>query len=182
MELHNIVGNYDYLMLLRLGAGPTADVKPGTIELVENSRPVQAHKRRYPPIRRKFIDNCAAKLRQYGFAKISNDEQWFSAPLIVPKAPPANFHFTVALRPINAATKPTVWLIHSLDTEIGDMRERNFFASIDFVSAYCKLPMVDDSQPLHEFITTNSVMQTSRALQGAQRWSQLPRESSTLLL
>ena len=167
-ELRRIVAEYDDVLRLRLGAGPPADVQPMKLELSDNVRPVQARPRRYPPDKRDFMERYTGKLLEYGFVRITNNADWVAAPLIVSKAPPANFRLTVDLRPVNAVTKPMVWPMPNLDAEIADMKYSKCFASIDFVSGYWQLPMAEESQPLHAFMTNNAVVQPTRTLQGGR--------------
>eukprot|EP00171_Calliarthron_tuberculosum_P020209 IDg20209t1 len=46
------------------------------------------------------------------------------------------------------------------------MKGSKFFTSIDFASGYWQLPLAETSQLYHAFMTTNSVVQPTRTLQG----------------
>ena len=100
-----MVTEYDDVLRLRLGPGPPAKVEPLSIDLIEGARPVRAKQRRYPPPKREFRNRVTSKLLEYGFIKVTTDAQWISAPLIVPKPPPAEFRLTFDVRSVNAATK-----------------------------------------------------------------------------
>ena len=103
-ELRNIVTEYYDVLWLRLGPGPPAKVEPLSIDLIEGSRPVREKQRMFPPQKREFLNRFASKLLEYGFIKVTIDAQWISAPLIVPKPPPAEFQVTFDVRSVNATT------------------------------------------------------------------------------
>lgn len=123
-----------------------------TIEIIKDARPVQDRTRRYPPNKREFLEKYTTKLLEYGLLKTTNITEWIAAPLIVPKAPPANFELTEDLRLVNDATKPIVWRMPNLDAETSDMKDSKFFASIEFVSGYWQLPMAEESQPFETLV------------------------------
>lgn len=54
----------------------------------------------------------------------------------------------------------------NMDAEICAMKDRKRFASIEFVSEYWQLPMAEEAQPLHAFITKNSVVDPTCTIQG----------------
>lgn len=121
-----------FVLRIRLGPGPPADVEPLTIAFVKDARPFQARNGPYPMRKREFFEKYTMKPHQYGFLKITSIAEWISARLIVPKAPPAYFRLTFYLYSVNATTKPMVWPTPNVDAEISDIKDSKFFASIDF--------------------------------------------------
>lgn len=55
----------------------------------------------------------------------------------------------------------------NINAELGDLRKSRYFASIDFLSGYRQLPLPEESQKLHTFMTTKTCVMRTRALQGA---------------
>lgn len=112
------------------------------------------------------MERYVGRLFEYGLVKVSAQPEWVSALLIVPKNLPAMFRLTVDLRVINVATVPMYCSMPHLDRETNDMRGAGLFSGINFCSGYSQASIHVDSQPLHEFTTTLSVVQPTRTLQG----------------
>lgn len=60
----------------------------------------------------------------------------------------------------------------NLDSEIGDMRESSFFTSVYFPSSFLRLPLHEDPQYLHAFMTDTGVFMPTRTLQGGRNSAQ----------
>jgi len=166
--LATMLEEFSDVLRIRLGRGLPADVEPMVIELRENVRPVRVSQRRYPPAKRQFLERVTDKLLELGFLRTSKKTEWVAAPLVVPKAPPANFRLTIDLRPVNAATIPMTWPMPNIEAELGDLRTSRYFISIDFVSGYWQLPLAETSQQLHTFVTTKVCVMPTRTLQGGR--------------
>lgn len=132
-ELHDV-------LRLRLNDQPRANVRPLEIKLKPNHAPVRAKVRRYSPAKREFMDRYVANLIHLGFAKETKSAEWVSAPLIVPKKPPALFRFTLDHKPINHATEKISWPMPHIDSELSDVLCSKCFSEIDFCSSYWQLP------------------------------------------
>lgn len=76
------------------------------------------------------------QLLNLGFVKKKSSPEWVSAPLIVPKQPPAMYRLTVDYRPVNSATVQTFWPMPNIEAELAYARGAKAFASIDFSSGY----------------------------------------------
>lgn len=111
----SLLNDFDDVLRVRLGAGPAVNVEPMPIELREGVRPVRAAQRRYPPAKREFLERVSNKLLELDFLRVAKSADWIAAPLVVPKAPLANFRLTIDLRPVNAATKPMSWPIPNIE-------------------------------------------------------------------
>jgi len=165
-RLESLLRKYREFIRVRLDGGPPARVPSLQLNLKADARPVRAKPRRYPPEKRAFLRNYSNQFVKLGFAKPARKSEWVSAPLIVPKQPPAMYRMTVDYRPINAATRRITWPMPQIEAELSDMRGADAFASIDFCSGYWQLPLHVDSQPLHSFMTTDGVLQPTRTTQG----------------
>lgn len=167
-NLKNLLHEYDDVLRIRLGPGPPAKVEPMKIELIPVARPVRAKQRRYPTEKRIFLERVTAKLLEYEFVRHADNTEWVAQPLIVKKKPLANYRLTIDLRPVNAVTKPVTWPMPNIEAELGDLKESSFFCSIDFCSGYWQLPLDEDCQHLHAFMTTRCCVMPTRTLQGAK--------------
>lgn len=151
---------------IRLNGRPPAHVLPMTVHVKPDAVPVRAKPRRYPPQKRDFLRRYTNALQRMGFVKPASQANWVAAPLVVPKKPPALFRLTMDYRPINAATKKTVWPMPHIDAALSDLRGATIFAGIDFCSGYWQLPLSEESQPLYAFTTCDAIVQPTRTTQG----------------
>ena len=70
----------------------------------------------------------------------------------------------------------------NLDAAIGDMKDIKFFASIDFVTGYWQLPVAEESQSLHAFMTNNAVVCVLPRCKEATTVAQTCKENLSLYL
>lgn len=117
-------------------AGEPADIEHLRVGLKPDAIPVRAKQRRYPTPKREFTTRYVRELTKLGFVKKTIAPEWVSAPLIVPKRPPAMYRLTLDYRPVNSATIPTFWPMPNIEAEISDVRGSTAFAGIDFCSGY----------------------------------------------
>lgn len=54
-----------------------------------------------------------------------------------------------------------------IESELADLAESDTFAVIDFCNAYWQMPLDEDSQHLHSFLTANEVVKPTRTLPGS---------------
>ena len=106
------------------------------------------------------------KLLRFGFVKKLSSPGWFSAPLIVPKRPPAMYQLTIDYRLVSAATRPTFWPIPSIEFELPDIGGSKALTGIDFCSSYWQAPLHPDSQTLIALSTPNGIVMPTRTTQG----------------
>ena len=114
------------------------------------------------------MDRYVDRVLDYGFGKVTTTAKCLAAPVLVAKAPPANFRVTFDYRPVNAVTVPLTWPIAQIDSELCDMAGSFYFAIIDFVSVYWQLPLAEESQELLSFISCKHFVQPTRCTQGAK--------------
>jgi len=166
ISLEKMLCEFGDIIKLKLDGGPPADIEPLKIHLKPDAIPIRTKQRRYPPPKKEFMTRYVRELQKLGFVKSTSSPEWVSAPLIVPKRPPAMYRLTIDYRPINNATVPTFWPMPNIDAELSDTRGATAFAGIDFCSGYWQAPLHPDSQPLFAFMTPDGVVMPTRTTQG----------------
>lgn len=136
------------------------------IDLITEKRPVNATLRSYIAPQRAFINKYVDKLLEMGFYKPNPNAEWQKDPLLVPKRSKETFRTTIDLRPVNAATITPAWNMPNLEAEIQDFAGNGFFASIDIVSGYFKLPVHPESYNACGVICPTRNCSSTRVLQG----------------
>lgn len=164
--LEKMLREFRDVLCIRLSGDKPANVAPLVVNLKPNSTPVRAKPRRYPPAKRDFMDRYVRNLLQLGFVKETTSAEWVSAPIIVPKKPPAYFRFAIDHKPINAATEKIFWPMPHIDSELADLLGCLFFAEIDFCSSYWQLPLAEICQAFFAIMTPRGVVQPTRTTQG----------------
>lgn len=117
--------------------------------------------------KRRFMQEYVDNILKLGFLKHTEGPKWVSLSKIVPEKPPAMFHIAIDNRQINAATIPIFWPMPDINNERSSVNGATCFCGIDFCSGYWQLPMVDESQPLFEFMIPQGVVQPAWRTQGA---------------
>jgi hypothetical protein len=100
-ELRSLVHEYRDIWRIALSSGPPADLPPLHIKLKSGATPVRTKLRRYPQAQKDFLTRFVNELVGLGLAYRNPRATWCSAALLVPKPGPAEFRFTVDLRPVN---------------------------------------------------------------------------------
>ena len=165
-ELEKLLIEYGDVIKLRLDGKEPAKIDPLRVNLKQDAVPIRAKQRRYPPPKKEFMTRYVRQLLKLGLVKKATAPEWVSAPLIVPKRPPAMFRLTVDYRPVNNATVQTFWPMPNIEAELADARGAKAFAAIDFCSGYWQAPLHPDSQPLFAFMTPEGVVMPTRTTQG----------------
>ena len=165
-EHGNIFNEYDDDIKTKLGAGQSADIPTLRLNLKSGCMPIRSKKRRYPKPKKEFMKKYVEKLLELSFGKNASSPEWVSAPLTVPKRPPAMYRIAVDYCPVNKATIQTFWPMPNIEAELADARGARAFSSIDFCSGYWQAPLHPDSQPLFSFMTPNGVVMPTRTTQG----------------
>jgi Reverse transcriptase (RNA-dependent DNA polymerase) len=94
------------------------------------------------------------------------NSRWASPALILPKAGPEKFRFTVELRVPNAYTSKVSWPMPHLPDVIKNFQGSQFFGSFDFLHGYWQLPLAEDSQECQSIGTPFGVFTPTRVLHG----------------
>lgn len=165
-RLESMIREFSDVIRLKLGSGKPADIEPLRVRLKPGALSVRAKQGRYPPEKREFMTRYVRELFKLGFVKKTTAPEWVSAPLIVPKRPPAMFRLTIDYRAVNNATLPTFWPMPNIEAELNDTRGSKAFAAIDFCSGYWQAPLHPESQPLFAFMTPDGVVMPTRTTQG----------------
>ena len=88
---------------------------------------MQSRGRRYKPQKQTFLSDTGAGLKGENLVRPVRSADWFEAPLVVPKAPPAMLGMTVDLRPINNATIKDDRNMPKMDTMHSKNRHKHTF-------------------------------------------------------
>lgn len=171
-RLNRLLRKYRKVFRIRLGPGPPAKVEPMRISIDPNAVPFLTKLRRYPAEQRDYMKTFTDRLVEYGFATSNPEAQWTSAPLMVQKPGSNSFRMTFDLRRINRATQGISWPMPHIQAELLDFQGSSHFASIDFCAGYWQMPLHEDSQHLHSFITPQGVFKPTRTLQGGRNSAQ----------
>jgi len=166
-QFKKIVWHYADIFRTKLGSDPPAKLPPMVIRLKKDSVPVRVKVRRYPPLQASFLRGKIEELLRLGLIRKNNSSEWACAPLIVPKAGPEGFRFTVDLRPINNQTVPHAWPMPNLETATAELAGDTCYASIDLCHGYWQLGLAEESQEYHSFITPTGVYTPTRVMHGA---------------
>ena len=98
---------------------------------------MQSRARRYPPQKQTFLSDTGAGLKGESLARPVRSADWFAAPLVVPKAPPAMIGMTVDLRPINNATIKDDRNMPNMDTMHSKNRHKHtYLKTVKDISKY----------------------------------------------
>lgn len=118
------------------------------------------------PWKSRFPRKYGSELQNLVQSKISRHSEWVSAPLIVPKKPPALYGMTADYRPINAATLKNTWRMLYIDAALQDIRDTQEFPGSDSTSDFWQLPHHHSRQQLHPFMSPYGVMHPTRTTRG----------------
>ena len=164
--LRQLVHDFEDIWSSSLQAGPPANVPPLVINLRSDAVPVRVRSRCYSQDKRDFLARFVAQLEAAGMIYRNPRAAWCSAPLLVPKPGPAQFRFTVDLRPVNKQTVPCSWPMPHVESELARLRGTTCFASFDLSHGYWQLPLATESQECQSFITPDGVFTPTRVLHG----------------
>jgi hypothetical protein len=164
--LRKLVNDFEDIWSTSLQAGPPAKVPPLVINLRSDAIPVRVRTRCYSQDKRDFLARFVSQLEAAGMVYRNPRAAWCSAPLLVPKPGPAQFRFTVDLRPVNNQTVLCSWPMPHVESELARLRGATCFASFDLSHGYWQLPLASESQECQSFITPDGVFTPTRVLHG----------------
>jgi Reverse transcriptase (RNA-dependent DNA polymerase) len=164
--LHRLVHDFEDIRSSSLQAGPPANVPPLAITLRSDAVSVRVRAQCYSQDKRDFLALFVAQLEAAGMIYRNPRAAWCSAPLLVPKPGPAQFRFTVDLRPVNKQTVPYSWTMPHVESELARLRGATCFASFDLSHGYWQLPLATESQEFQSFVTPDGVFTPTRVLHG----------------
>eukprot|EP00171_Calliarthron_tuberculosum_P011216 IDg11216t1 len=165
--INDLVHEFKDIFRVRLGADPSVDVTPMTIEFDGPEKPVAVRNRNYSPQQLEFLKKKVDELENAGFIYRNTKTNWACAPLIVPKPGKDEHRFTVDLRPVNAQTKRNVWPFPNAEVMLTRLTGSNIFFNLDFLHGYWQFPLESESQNCQSFHTPFGVYTPNRVLHGA---------------
>lgn len=167
LRLDKIVDDHVDVFRISFSSGPPAKLRPLKIELFHDARPVKVCLRNYTQEQKTFLSDMVKKLVEHGMAYPNPTSAWACAPLLVAKPGPAQFRFTVDLRPVNRFTVKQQYPMPNIEQELGRMAGSRFFATMDLSHCYWQLELDLDSQSSQSFITPEGIFSPTRVLHGA---------------
>lgn len=121
-------------------------IKPLKIKLTPEALPVRVRLRNYSQDQSAFLKKFVDKLVKERMAYPNHRSPWACAPLLVPQPGPAEFRFTVDLRPVNLFTVLHQFPMPNMEHELTRIAGSKFYCNVDFNHSYWKLPMDEESQ------------------------------------
>lgn len=73
-----------------------------------------------------------AELVKHDIIYANPHSKWASTPLVVPKAGPAEWRFTVDVKPVNNFTIPYHYPMPNVELELIKLSDSNYYANFDF--------------------------------------------------
>lgn len=151
----------------QLSKGPSANIPPLEINLMNRAVPIIAELKKYSQYQREFLENFVSELCLNGMAYPNPKSAWAAAPLLVHKSGVAKWIFTVDLREVNKYTANHAYPTPSLEDELHMLNGSSVYANFDLSHAYWQIHLANDSQECQSFITPDSVYSNTRVLHGS---------------
>lgn len=172
--LRDMLHNHMDVFRTSFSSGPPAKLRPLSIELESDARPVRVRLRNYSKDQREFLSKFVSDLLRHGMAYPNPTSPWACAPHLFPK-PGALFLFTVDLRPINKYTVRHQFSMPNLEQELTKLSDSRYFGTFDLSHGYWQLPLERKSQELQSFITPDGIYSPTRVLHGTTNAVSQPR-------
>lgn len=165
-KLRELLVTYHNAFRLRLGQDPPASVRPLKIELKAGAKPKRIPARKYAPPQAVFLSAKMVEMERLGLVKKNMASRWASPPLILPKAGPEKFRFTLDLRYPNSQAEQVSWPMPNMEDELASLAGSKYFATLDLMQGYWQLPLHEDSQECQSIITPDGVYTPTRVQHG----------------
>jgi hypothetical protein len=120
-KLHELLITYHNAFRLRLGQDPPADVRPLKIELKLDAKPKRIPARKYAPPQAQLLAAKMADMERLGLIIKNLASKWASPPLILPKAGPEKFRFTLDLRYPNSQAEQVSWPMPIMEDKLASL-------------------------------------------------------------
>ena len=160
------------IIMARLGVFRTdfsqssASIPPLKLELKPDAKPVHVKIRKYSDSERKFLRNLVGKLLDAGLIYANPNSKWSCAPHLVHKPGPAEWRFTVDLRPVNKYTYVLHFPMPLIEAELDKASGAKFFCEVDLIHGYWQLLLHKESQECQSFVTPDGIFTPTRVLHG----------------
>jgi Reverse transcriptase (RNA-dependent DNA polymerase)/RNase H-like domain found in reverse transcriptase len=105
-------------------------------------------------------------MERLGLIKKNMASRWASPPLILPKAGPEKFRFTLDLRYPNSQAEQVSWPMQNMEDELASLTGSKYFVTLDLMQGYWQLLLHEDSQECHSIITPDGVYTPTRVQHG----------------
>ena len=169
-KVERLFTKYKSVFSTKLTGRPPCAVPPIRIPLKPDAKPSISKARRYPPQKQAFLSTKCKDFQYEQLVRKVNTAEWVSAPLLVPKPPPAMWRMTIDLRPINHSTVKDTRPMPNMETMLLDVANDSFFGEADLVHAFFQVAIHEDDRHLHTFrgADAHSLYEPLRSLQGAK--------------
>jgi Reverse transcriptase (RNA-dependent DNA polymerase) len=151
---------------LHLGQDPPADVRPLKIELKLDAKPKGKPARNYAPPQAQFLAAKMADMKRLGLVQKKLASRWASPPLILPKAGPENFRFTLDLRYPNSQAEQVSWPMPNMEDKLASLAGSKYFSTLDLMQGFWQLPLHEDFQECQSINTPDGVHTPTRVQHG----------------
>jgi hypothetical protein len=131
-----------------------------------DAKPKRIPARKYAPPQAQFLAAKMADMERLGLVKKNLASKWASPPLILPKAGPEKFRFTLDLRYPNSQAEQVSWPMPNMEDELASLAGSKYFATLDLMQGYWQLSLHEDSQECQSIITPDGVYTPTRAQHG----------------
>jgi hypothetical protein len=153
---------YHNTFRLRIWKDPPAEVRRLKIELKLDAKPKLILARKHAPPQAQFLAAKMADMERLGLVKKNWTSRWASPPLILPKAGPEKFRFTLDLRYPNSQAEQVSWPMPGMEDVLASLAGSKYFATLDLMQGYWQLPLHKDLQRCQSIITPNGVYTPTR--------------------
>jgi hypothetical protein len=108
-------------------------VRPLKIKLKPDAKPKRIPARKYAPPQALFLAAKMADMEHLGLVKKNLASRWASTHLILPKAGPEKFRFTLDLRYPNSQAEQVSWPMPNIEDELASLSGSKYFATMDLM-------------------------------------------------
>jgi hypothetical protein len=141
-------------------------VRPLKIELKSDAKLKRIPARKYAPPQAQFLAAKMAGMENLGLVKKNLTSRWASPPLILPKARPEKFRFTLDLRYPNFQAEQVSWPMPNMEDELASLAGSKYFATFNLMQGYWQLPLHENCQECQSIITPDGVYTPTRVHHG----------------
>jgi Reverse transcriptase (RNA-dependent DNA polymerase) len=107
-----------------------------------------------------------ADIERLCLVKTNLASKWESSPLILPKAGPGKFGFTLDLCYPSSQAEQVSWPIPNMEDELASLAGSKYFATLDIMQGYWNLRLHEDFQECQSIITPDRVYTPTRVQHG----------------
>jgi hypothetical protein len=139
-KLRELLITYHNAFRLRLRQDPPAAYeRPLSIELKLDAKPQRIPARKYAPPQAQFPAAKVADIERLCLIKKNLASRWAIPPLIIPKAGPEKFRFTLDLRYPNSQAEHISWPMLNMEDELASRAGSKYFATLNLMQGYRQL-------------------------------------------